>query len=200
MRNEKETLKVNYDEKELSIKTLNLKISQFETKNKVLETNIKELSNEKEKLLNDIKQYKINLIELSDLKSRLEKSENDNNKLKKQISSLKEINEKNETKQIISNEKIEQVTNKNIKYENEIVKLKRLNENLKSNICNIQTENIARNDLLLKLFKTKVNLLRNQIINIKEQTQRELLNNKKENEKNFELFIQKFNLYIKELN
>ena len=64
----------------------------------------------------------------------------------------------------------------------------------------MQTENIARNDLILKLFKTKVNLLRNQIINIKEQTQRELLNNKKENEKNFELFIEKFNLYIKELN
>jgi hypothetical protein len=62
-------------------------------------------------------------------------------------------------------------------------------------ICNIQTENIARNDLILKLFKTKVNLLRNQIINIKEQTQRELINIKNENQKNFELFIQKFNVY-----
>ena len=94
---------------------------------------------------------------------------------------------------------IKELSKKNIKYENEILKLKRGNENLKSNINNIETENIARNDLVLKLFKTKVNLLRNQIYNIKEQSQRDLLNIKNETQKNFEIFTEKFNHYIKEL-
>ena len=195
---ENDNLKDNVDKLNQIIEEKNKMVKTLKEKNTITEVNGNKLNShltialkENEELNNEIKKIKQQVNDMSHIVDKVEQYKNEiiryqveNEKLKKNIQDKESILNVNETK-------LKNTNNELMKKEKELILLKQEKEQLSSNVFTLQYEHKSKKDLLIKIFNTKIQLLRNQLVTLEDYYKNEIVKIQKETKQQFNLLIDK---------